>query len=78
MDNPPQITPHEALELLKEGNRRFLSDADSSRWRSLVALIDHELVAPACQAAALAAARAAFALFEAAARAQAGVRVLEH
>lgn len=57
--------------------RRFLSDADSSRWRSLVALIDHELVAPACQAAALAAARAAFALFEAAARAQAGVRVLE-
>jgi len=27
MDNPPQITPHEALELLKEGNRRFLSDA---------------------------------------------------
>lgn len=27
MDSPPQITPREALELLKEGNRRFLSDA---------------------------------------------------
>lgn len=54
---------------------RFLSDSDSSRWRSLVALIDHELASPAGQAAALASARAAFALFEAAAHAQAGVRV---
>ncbi len=58
--------------------RRFLSDADSSRWRSLVALIDHELVSPASQAEALAAARSAFALFAAAAHAQAGVRALEH
>lgn len=55
--------------------RRFLSDADSSRWRALIALIDVELDTPPSQAAALASARATFALFEAAARAQAGVRV---
>lgn len=54
---------------------RFLSDNDSSRWRSLIALIELELLSPATQAAALSAARATFALFEAAARAHAGVRV---
>lgn len=58
--------------------RRFLSDANSSRWRSLTALIDVELDTPPSKAAALASARATFALFEAAARAQAGVCVLEY
>ncbi|MGV3511394.1 MAG: biliverdin-producing heme oxygenase [Novosphingobium sp.] len=55
--------------------RRFLSDSDSSRWRSLVAVIDKELPGAASQAEALAAARAVFALFAAAAHAQAGVCV---
>ena len=27
MDQQPQLTPQEALELLREGNRRFLADA---------------------------------------------------
>ncbi|MFM6829665.1 MAG: biliverdin-producing heme oxygenase [Novosphingobium sp.] len=58
--------------------RRFLGATDSSRWRTLVGLIDDTLVSRRQRDVALRAARDVFGLFAAAGLEQAKASVLEH